>query len=79
MGPGVIKEQEAITMNEAALQRLLVARQGKQKDATKLGVSICKWRARVQPDLITPADVPTAFKQGIHTVAFIADGSSATV
>lgn len=44
MGAGVMREQQELRMDESALQRLLVARQGKLKDATKLGVDCCKWR-----------------------------------
>jgi hypothetical protein len=64
LGMEVIREQEAIQYDEAALRRLLVARQLKLKEATTLGVQCCKWRAKFQPDAIRPTDVPTAFKQG---------------
>jgi len=64
LGKDAMREYSALSSDEAALQRLLEARQHRMPQAKELGLQCIKWRAKVRPDLITPRDVPIAFAQG---------------
>jgi hypothetical protein len=62
LGADVTRQVEML--DEAALQRLLIARNNNVQHAAKLGLQCCKWRAAMRPDQLRSSDVPVAFSQG---------------